>query len=300
MDIVGGYACSHAGIITTRRALAPESAETAVFDAYAAMRDEIRALRPDAIVMVATDHMQVFPLRAVATFAIGVGPVARGLGDGGIDPHTAPVHQDLARSILTGCLERGVDLVFSEDVRIDHSFVMPLELITPDFDVPIVPITQNCNVPPRPSFARSRAVGAAVGAAIAAAGPGRVVVVGTGGISHWVGTAERRAFMNRPAGSRIDGLANFPLVLEETGPVNERFDRDFLELTAAGRLGDFAATWTPERLEEEAGNGAQELRNWLTTAAILGDPAADVMAYEPVLQWLTGTAVVRFRVPVAA
>jgi hypothetical protein len=299
MDIVGGYACSHAGIIATRRALAPRSAERAVFDAYAAMREEIKALAPDAIVVVATDHMQAYPLKAVATFAIGVGPVAQGLGDGGIQPHSVPVHQDLARSILTGCLERGVDLVFAEDVKIDHSFVMPLELITPDFDIPIVPITQNCNVPPRPSFARSREVGTAIGAAIAEAPAGRVVVVGTGGLSHWVGTAERRAFMDRPAGTRIAGLADFPLELEETGPVNERFDREFLDLTATGRLAEFATGWTPLRLEEEAGNGAQELRNWLTTAAILGDPRADVMAYEPVLEWLTGTAVVRFALAAA-
>ena len=49
-------------------------------------------------------------------------------------------------------------------------------------------------------------------------------------------------------------------------------------------------------MEEVAGNGAQELRNWITTAAIVDDARARVLAYEPVAEWLTGTAVVRFEV----
>jgi hypothetical protein len=121
-------------------------------------------------------------------------------------------------------------------------------------------------------------------------------VLGTGGLSHWVGSATRRAFMDRPAGTRLGELAQHPVVLDETGEINEEFDRWFLDQVAAGKLADFAAAWTPERVEEVAGNGAQELRNWLTTAAIAGDGPARVLGYEPVREWLTGTAVVRFGV----
>ena len=296
MEIVGAYACSHAGLIVARRDRAPADQRARVFGAYQAARDEIARLRPDALVVIATDHMQAFPLSHVATFAVGVGPVATGLGDGGLSPCTVPVHQVLAQALLGGGVERGVDLAFSEDVRIDHSFVMPLSLLTPALDVPIVPVMQNCNVPPRPTFARSRELGRSIRESIREGPPGRAVVVGTGGLSHWVGSATRRAFMNRAAGTRLPHLAEHPVVLEETGEINEEFDRRFLADVIAGRLGDFARAWTPGRLEGVAGNGAQELRNWLTTAAIAGDAPATVLAYEPVAEWLTGTAVVRFEV----
>ena len=294
MEIVGAYACSHAGLIVARRDRAPVAQRERIFGAYQAVREEIARLRPDALVLVATDHLQAFPLSHVATFAVGVGPVATGLGDGGLPPCTVPVHQQLAQAILYGCVERGVDLAFSEAVLIDHSFVMPLSLLAPRLDIPIVPIVQNCNVPPRPTFGRSREFGRSIRESIRHGLGGRAVVIGTGGLSHWVGSVARRAFMNRAAGTRLAQLAEHPVVIEPTGPINEEFDRRFLDQVVAGRLADFVAAWTPERVEEVAGNGAQELRNWITTAAIADDADATVLAYEPVTEWLTGTAVVRF------
>ena len=121
-------------------------------------------------------------------------------------------------------------------------------------------------------------------------------MIGTGGLSHWVGSPTRRAFMSRPAGTRIAELAAHPVVLEETGAINQEFDRWFLDQVAANSPSWPAATWTPDRIEAVAGNGAQELRNWITTAATVGDARAQVLAYEPVAEWLTGTAVVRFAV----
>ena len=296
MEIVGAFACSHAGLIVARRDRAPAAQRERIFGAYQAVREEIARLRPDALLVVATDHLQAFPLATVPAFAVGVGPVATGLGDGGLPPCTVPVHQGLAQTILYGCMERGVELAFAERVSIDHSFVMPLSLLTPRLDIPIVPVTQNCNVPPRPSFQRSRVLGRSIRESLLGGPDGRAVVIGTGGLSHWVGSPARRAFMNRAAGTRLAELAEHPVVLDETGEVNEEFDRWFLGQVAAGQLAEFVAGWTPERVEEVAGNGAQELRNWITTAAIADDARATVLAYEPVAEWLTGTAVVRFEV----
>jgi hypothetical protein len=295
MNIVGAYACSHAGLIVTRRDLAPTGQRDDVFAAYATVRDEIERLRPDAIVIVATDHMQAYPLGNVAAFAIGVGPVAVGVGDAGIDPCKVPVHQPLAQAILAEGVNRGVDFVFSEDVSIDHSFVMPLSLLTPRLDVPIVPVTQNCNVPPRPTFSRSHEVGRVIGEAIRSGPAGRAVVIGTGGLSHWVGDEARRAFMNRPPGTRLPDLAAHPVRLDDTGPINAKFDRGFLQAMERGAARAFIREWPSERVEEEAGNGAHEIRNWLTGAAIVGDAPAQVLSYQSVAEWLTGTAVVRFR-----
>ncbi|MBS3942028.1 MAG: hypothetical protein KG028_13805 [Actinobacteria bacterium] len=296
MEIIGAFACSHAGLIATRRERAPAAQEQHVYDAFARAERVIAALRPDALLIIATDHMRAFPLAGVPTFTVGVGPLARGLGDGGLAPCEVPVHQPLSRSLLTTAIADGFDVCFTEDVRIDHSFVMPLMALTPALDVPIAPVTINCNVPPRPTYERAYAFGTALRRGIDALPGGRVVVVATGGLSHWVGSDERRALMNRPPGTRLAELDRVPMGLGDTGPINEEFDRGVLAAVGCGELPTFLADWPPERLEAEAGNGAHELRNWLVLSGLLGDAPGEVLAYEPVSEWLTGTAVVRFPV----
>ena len=49
------------------------------------------------------------------------------------------------------------------------------------------------------------------------------------------------------------------------------------------------------RTFRDFGYSDKELRNWITAAAVVGDAPAQALAYEPVAEWLTGTAVVRFR-----
>lgn len=296
MEIVGGFACSHAGLIVTRRDKAPPEQRDAVFGAFDVMREKIEALEPDAIVILATDHMKAWPLHGVPQFAIGVGAVATGLGDAGIEPCKIPVQQVFAQAILEGAVRRRIDLAFTEEVEIDHSFVTPLSLVTPSYAVPIVPVTQNCNVPPRPTLERSHEFGEALRESILDGPPGRVVVVGTGGLSHWVGSESRQEFMRRPAGTRLADLAEHPVEIEDIGDVNAEFDRLFLEHVATGDVASFVNSWSPEQVEETAGNGAQEIRNWLTAAAMMADARATTLAYEPVREWLTGTAVLEFEV----
>ncbi len=73
MDIVAAYACSHAGLISTRRQRADESTQASVFGAYDRIRQELEELRPDALLDIATDHMQAYPLPLVPQIGIGVG-----------------------------------------------------------------------------------------------------------------------------------------------------------------------------------------------------------------------------------
>jgi aromatic ring-opening dioxygenase catalytic subunit (LigB family) len=300
MDIVGAYACGHTGLMLTRKDRAPTEQADSVFEGFGAVRQRILDMNPNSILIIATDHMNAFPLTGgIPMFAIGVGPVARGMGDAGIPTCVVPVHQDHARVILNGCLQRGIDIAYSENVQIDHSFVTPLSLITPELTIPIVPLTVNCNVPPRPTLGRCYEVGQAIRESIYGAGPGRIVVVATGGLSHWVGDDERRAFMNRAPGSRIADIASFPVHLDDSDEVNESFDRAFLDTVCSGEIATFISEWPPERIEEEAGNGAQELRNWIMVAGVVDDAKGRVLSYEPVAQWLTGTAIIEFTLEAA-
>ena len=295
MQLVGAFCCSHAGLIVTRYDLASEAERNPIYAAYDQVRAEIARLRPSAIVIVATDHGRVYPLEFVPGVAIGVGATARSAGDSEIPARDVPLHAGAAAGILRSLVDQGIDIAFSEAPGIDHSFMIPLGLINPDDAIPIVPLTVNCNTPPRPGFDRCRTIGAALGTAIAAAGQGTAVLVGTGGLSHWVGSAERRAFQNRRPGDRIANRDDYPLELPEEGPINEPFDREFLADYCAGRMAAFQARWSPERVETKAGNGAHELRNWMLVAGATRDAPADLLAYAPVGPWLTGTAVVRHR-----
>jgi hypothetical protein len=295
LDLVGAFCCSHAGLIVTRYDLASEADRNPIYAAYDEVRAEIERLAPNAIVIVATDHGRIYPLEFVPTVAIGVGASARSAGDSEVPVRDVRVHHDAAGAILRSMVEQGIDIAFSEAPGIDHSFMIPLGLINPDDVIPIVPVTMNCNTPPRPRFGRAREIGEALGTAIAAAGDGRAVLVGTGGLSHWVGSEERRAFQNRYPGDRIAERANYPLELPEEGPINEPFDREFLDDYCNGRMASFLGRWSEERVEAEAGNGAHELRNWMVVAGATRDAPADLLAYAPVGPWLTGTAVVRHR-----
>ncbi|HKU14946.1 MAG TPA: hypothetical protein VJQ52_11155 [Steroidobacteraceae bacterium] len=295
MNIVGAFACSHAALLITRADQAPEAQRRAIYDAFAAMGREIVASRPDAIVIVGTDHGRIYPLSALPQYTIGVSAIARGIGDAGLPVKEVPIHQRLAQELLLGCLDGGVDLAYSEAMTIDHSFMAPLLLSMPELQIPIIPVVQNCNAPPLPLLRRSHAVGQALGEAIRRGPAGRVVVIGTGGLSHWVGSPAFQNFMTEPAGTRLERQKEYPLTLTDTGHVNEDFDRTFIDLICRGQARQFLGEWDTDRLRAAAGNGGQEIRNWLLVAGAVQDRPARLLAYEPVKQWLTGTAIVQFQ-----
>jgi len=54
---------------------------------------------------------------------------------------------------------------------------------------------------------------------------------------------------------------------------------------ALGRL-----TW--EDIERDGGNGGQEIRNWAALLGAVPGWKGEVLAYEPVAEWITGCAAV--------
>jgi hypothetical protein len=87
----------------------------------------------------------------------------------------------------------------------------------------------------------------------------RVAVIGTGGLSHWVG-------------------------LPDTGKVNAEFDRWFMNCLAEGRGAEVVTKYKKaEEVEKEAGNGGQEIRDWLAVAAAMPVTLKPrVLAYESI------------------
>jgi 2,3-dihydroxyphenylpropionate 1,2-dioxygenase len=296
MDIVAAFACSHAGFLVSHYDKASPGQRDAVYQGFERVRQTLADTRPEALLILATDHGRIYPATHQPQYVIGVSERAEGIGDALLPPCEVPIHQRFAQAVLDGAIEGGMDLAYSEAMRIDHSFVTPLMLSTPAFDLPIIPMVQNTRLPPMPTLRHSYEVGRIIGDALRRGPAGRVAVMGTGGLSHWVGDERRQAFLRQPAGTRYAVEQDYPLVLPELGQVNAEFDQQFMACLGQGGAREFINAWSDERIYAEAGNGGQEVRNWLTIAGMVEDQPLEVLGYAPVAEWLTGSAVARFKV----
>ena len=132
---------------------------------------------------------------------------------------------------------------------------------------------QNTVAPPLPPAERSYALGLAVRRAVEEFDKlDRVGVLGTGAMSHWIGTPEM-------------------------GRIDEGWDRAAIALLAEGRA-DRLAGWSQEEIDA-GGNGANEVRNWIAAAAVAGNTHAETWVYEPEPVWFTGITVMEWPVGAA-
>ena len=93
------------------------------------------------------------------------------------------------------------DITMCQEMLVDHALTLPMALLWPgggDWPVRIVPIAMNHVQHPLPSPQRCYALGQAVGRALDAwDADARVVVLGTGGLSHQL-DGKRAGFINKP------------------------------------------------------------------------------------------------------
>lgn len=267
-QIVWGGLCSHTGAMM--RAPKAEDIEgqriARVFAAFDALAASLHASGAEALVVVATDHFLTFDYANLPVFAVGTGTAYHGHGEFGVPQRDFVGVPGLGEAVHRELLAMDFDAGSARDMPLDHAFACPLQLLFRQQSLPVLPIYVNCTVPPLPSHPRSLAFGRALGQALRAQDVvGRVAVIGTGGISHWVGTPQ-------------------------TGQINEAFDRMVLQAFAQGRFGDVAGL-DSDGVIREAGNGAAEIRNWLVAAGTQGWSGARALAYEPVQAWSTGIGV---------
>ncbi len=272
-EIVAGIATSHVPFLAMHPQfeLAEEGQRSRVVAGLGEAREILERARPDAIVIFSTDHFDRCFYNNLPPFLVAVGEEAEGPVNEWLRMPKVKlkVVGRLGRFIVSEGLENGVDFALSEDLPLDHAEVVPLSYITPKWNIPIVPIVVNAFAPPMPSLKRCFQVGAFVREAIERwPEKKRVAVMGTGGLSHWVGPPE-------------------------TGKVNAEFDRWFLDCLVEGRGAEVVEKYKrAEELEKIAGNGGQEIRDWLAVAgAMPGSLKPRVLAYEPIPQWATGTGV---------
>ena len=221
------------------------------------LRDHVAGLRPDVIVLVASDHFHMLMMDNMPAFMIGKAPEMRAGHPNekrvfGLGPATVAGDPGLAAHLLGGRdLATGFDFAFSDEPWLDHSFLVPLLLLTPDLGIPVVPVFTNCNAPPIPTAARFAALGSYLGGAIRAyPQERRVLVVGSGHLAHELGGP--RQFLG-----------------ESPDP---EFDQRAVSWMADGDLDSAVAAASFQRLMD-AGNESFQFLNFVTCLALAGKGA---------------------------
>ncbi|MBS4213898.1 hypothetical protein [Neobacillus rhizophilus] len=309
--IVAGVAMSHSPMIMTNEAGGGEKGQRFINTA-AEMRKYLEQSGADVIVLISDDHFNSYFYDHMPSFTIGIGE-CEGWGDWQIPKYQIPVQQELAKHILHTSLENNVDFAFTLKMKVDHGHTQGIYFLNPDLQIPVVPIAVNTSAPPLPTMDRCFQIGEVVRKAIESWDQDlKVAIVASGGLSHWVPIPkiesekpEDQFLVNVLKNGRqeIDQLDQY-LKLRETnvtklksGPVNEQVDREFLRLVTEKDYSTLR-NWSAAFIEENLGNGGQEIHNWLVLLGVLQNFDASVACYEPIPEWVTGMAIVQFSQPV--
>jgi 2,3-dihydroxyphenylpropionate 1,2-dioxygenase len=266
----------------------------------------VATLAPDVLVVIGPDHFHANFYDVMPPFVLGV-ESAEAFGDFGSRSGPLPVATGLAWSIRDALSRDGFDLALSYALTVDHGIAQSYAMVCSGglgTDIPLVPLVINTAAPPLPPMPRCVALGRSLGAAIRSAETGgRVLIVASGGLSHWLPSNDPRD-ASVPA-ERRDGVIHGrrdvrgysavrePKVRAMAGnpdaPVNAGWDAWFLKQLVAADLGPVAGLGD-DTLEQRAGSGAHEIRTWLTGLAAAGLPLVWT-SYEPVPEWITGMGI---------
>jgi len=225
------------------------------FDGFPPARDWLKKVRPDVAVVIYNDHGLNFFLDKMPTFAVGAAPEYRNADEGWGIP-TLPPYQgdpDLSWHMIDALVGEEFDLVTCQEMVVDHAFTLPLELLWPGqhpCPVRTVPVCINTVQHPLPTAARCFKLGQAIGRAVESwDSDAKVVVIGTGGLSH-----------------QLDG--------QRAGFINKKFDLLFMEKLINDPL--WVTRYSIADLIELTGTQGVELLNWLTTRGALSGEVAKV------------------------
>ena len=150
-------ACSHAPGITARAERADTQTRQALEGALHRMGDDIRATRPDALIVVAAEHFANFFMNNMPAFAMGMADSYEGpIEDEAflrIRRTKVPGNKALSRKLIEGVMQT-VDVAYAEEWKFDIAS-RPLQFLTPDYYLPIGPAKSTA----RPALTPLRSLG---------------------------------------------------------------------------------------------------------------------------------------------
>ena len=237
--------------------------------ALAVLREQVRAYRPDALIMIGDDQGDMFDDANNPTFSIYTGEEPL-WGRSARDPFGVPAkertklvfpqHAELARYLLRGLIKREFDVatIGRFDPRgnpargVSHMVSNLVPEVDPGLAIPLVCVFINEYFPPLPSATRCAQLGAAI-ADVLRDRPERIAFYASGGMSHFPG-------------------------MYNAGWIDQPLDRWVLERLERNDLEALAHLFTFDSDAMRSGTG--ELRAWISVAAAMRRPAT-VVDYVP-------------------
>ena len=259
--------------------------------AYQARIDEFNAFDPELVVVFGADHYDALHLKLMPPFVIGM--AAQSINDPGGYPGTVDVPAELAKALATTLMTQDFDVATSRAMELDHGFTSVMHLFLGELNSrPVIPVFINATALPLPSLRRARQLGEAVGRYAATLGK-RVAFLGSGGLSHETNFMFPQYEQLEPGPVRdyiVHGGTTGPITrkswlvevdqgmktlsadmeagkpLPDFALINAQWDRRFLDIFASSDLSAFDS-WTDEQVMGEAGQGANEVRQWIAAAS---------------------------------
>jgi protocatechuate 4,5-dioxygenase beta chain len=264
--IVGGFVAPHNPVMYFNPEGASKEQSDACYAAYAAMADRIKELEADAAIVIGCDHYILFGTECLPPYVISTGEIEGPVDQlPGLQRKPLPSHGRLGEHIAKVGRKTGFDWTVGRALNVDHSVAVPNHLMLEPTgkNIPIVAIMLACGVDPYLPMKRAWDLGEHIADAVASyPGNERVVVIGSGGISHHVGD-------------------------ERMGEVNPEFDQKVLDIVTRGDK-DAMLALTDEEILRDGGNGAMEIRTYACAMAATRAAGGRVIGYEPVAGWVTG------------
>jgi protocatechuate 4,5-dioxygenase beta chain len=219
-NVVGGLATSHVPSIggAIAKGLQQDPYWKPFFDAFDPIHEFLEREKPDVAVVIYNDHGLSHFLDKMPTFAVGAADEYKNADEGWGIPVLPPFagHAALSWHLIESLVNDEFDITSCQEHLVDHAFSLPLKLMYPDGKWPVrsVPITINSVQHPLPSALRCWKLGQAIGRALESwPGAEKIVVVGTGGLSHQL-DGTRAGFINKDFDLLcLDKIVNDPVAL---------------------------------------------------------------------------------------
>ncbi|MBY0322026.1 MAG: hypothetical protein K2X72_25090 [Reyranella sp.] len=253
-EIVFAAGAPHAPGLIGLLDAAPSDVKDIVVTTYRNLADAMVSAKADVLIVFANDHLANSRIRAYPDFLIGMAAEHRGPFEWfkpwiGCEDYIVKGAPEVAAALFDGMTRRGIRMFAqTENLKFDDNISVPVQLTRLDeLGIPMVPVLQNCTVPPIPDQHRCYAVGEALGDFIRNDLPGamRVALLGSGGLSH------------EPGGARYYFI-------------DEAFDRWFLDLVASGDHDRLLRELTLEKMEAAGSGGTSELLSWVVVLGAIG------------------------------
>jgi protocatechuate 4,5-dioxygenase, beta chain len=252
--IVGGVGTTH--VPSIGKAIAEKKQNDAYWKPFFKGFDYVHywltRTKPDVAVVFYNDHGLNFFLDKMPTFAVGAAVEYRSEDEGWGIPVSRPIPGDAALSwhLINALVADEFDVTTCQEMLIDHAVTIPMALMWPaaasstkPWPVKIVPVQINTVQHPLPGLARCLKLGRSIGRAIESYEPElRVVVVGTGGLSH-----------------QLDGT--------RAGFINKEFDRLCLDRIVAEP--EALTRYSIHDWVEQSGSQGVEFLNWMAMRGAL-------------------------------